>query len=570
MASPLAKLVESFTVNPMVSGKVMRQLLEQDSRQFLQDSLPLLQAAPDVPGFYHLLALLQSHDLILKNICDPGMFTTQQAIALAKRLARIEPHFEIKLAKALLAPKARATKREIERNAQSPAGRRLLEIIAAISEGTQSLLVAQLLEHPDAHVRSKAALLVGKSNKNANWTQQRLLETDGRVRANVLEALWGAESDECRGIFWSALADRDNRVVGNAILGLHRLGDPATIGLILEMTGRPEPDFQKTAVWVMGESGDLRFLPWLEDVLASPSAALRTHAFHALMKLKKKRARLAALPALGVQFLPRWDARDGWTEVHLSVVREGYLALVGLKPTQFVLWENGHQIIDFNATGFAEALPLLAGFALPHLVGAMEKQAAYRQAFASCLRLKRNEDAWMMLKYSWNNSEAPSLQPANSELLIDAEAVEEFAGSSKTHAKPAGNLWQAAAILVRAPAPNKCARHVVLMDDGSAAVPSPDVIEKLGNQAKAASVAIDAISSREGVFEQLCRQNRGRCFHCPNEESLSKVLNDLYGCLIANYQLRYRTSGGRDAEPAELKVQVSAEAGLGAATTTLS
>src|ERR1700693_2137437 len=135
MASPLAKLVDSFSANPVVSGKAMRHLLERDSQRFVQDSLPLLQAAPDTPGFGHLLALLQSHDLILKNICDPSFFTTQQSIALAKQLACIEPHFEIKLAKALLSPNAGVTPGEIERRAQSAAGRRLLEIISAISEG---------------------------------------------------------------------------------------------------------------------------------------------------------------------------------------------------------------------------------------------------------------------------------------------------------------------------------------------------------------------------------------------------------------------------------------------------
>src|SRR5438105_5664792 len=166
MQSDLGRLVDDFASNPVVCGRRLRQMLEQNARQFLANSRALLQSAPDKPGFYYLLALLQSHDLVLKTVCDPEQFTTQESIALAKRLSRIDPQFDVKLAKVLLAPGLHVTRGAVEHNARTPAGRRLLEIITAISDGSRSLLVAQLLQHPDLRVRSKAALLVGKSNKN--------------------------------------------------------------------------------------------------------------------------------------------------------------------------------------------------------------------------------------------------------------------------------------------------------------------------------------------------------------------------------------------------------------------
>lgn len=571
MPSPLAKLVETFTANPVVSGKAMRQLLEQDPKRFLEDALPLLKTAPDQPGFYHLMALLQSHDLVLKNVCDPALFTTQQAIALARHLARVEPHFELKLAKALLAPKTSASRREIEENARTPAGRRLLEILAAISGGAQSLLVAQLVEHPDAYVRSKAALLVGKGHKNASWVQQRLLEKDARVRANALEALWGVQSDDCRAIFWSAIADPDNRVAGNALLGLHQLGEPATIPLILEMTRHAKVDFQRTAIWVMGESGDLRFLPWLEDLLRDPPSALRTHAFHASMKLKQRRSRLAALAALEVQVLPDLGCRENSRELYLSIGCDGEASLAGLKPTQFAVWENGQPINDFEVNEYAAGRALSVGFVFPHIVGPLARQEVYGAAFRRCLELKRGEDSWMMLKYGWNNAEASLNSLRSSDVLVDAQDAEEMAGSPKNRGRLAGNLWQAAAILIRSTAGSKGASHVIVIDDGSSEPPGEAELTKLKDQAITAGVAVHALSKRTEVFETLCAETGGRWMSRFTEEALPDLLYGFYKQLVGHYQLRFpRPAGNPQSAPAEIKLQICDQRGLGEATLLLS
>src|SRR5437870_1662442 len=110
MESDVGRLVDDFASNPVVCGRALRQLLEQDAKQFLASSRWLLQCAPDKPGFYYLLALLQSHDLVLKTVCDPSQFTTQESIALAKRLSRVDPHLDVKLAKVLLAPGVHVTR----------------------------------------------------------------------------------------------------------------------------------------------------------------------------------------------------------------------------------------------------------------------------------------------------------------------------------------------------------------------------------------------------------------------------------------------------------------------------
>jgi hypothetical protein len=223
----------------------------------------LLRGAPDTPGFYYVLALLHSQNLVLKNLCDPALFTKPESIALAKRMSRVEPLFDMTLA-----------------------GLRLLEIMAETSDRGRSLLLAQLLHHPDLQVRSKAALLVGKSNKDAKWVSQQMSGVDSRVRANALEALWGVESEDCRHVFLDALNDPANRVVGNSIRGLYMLGMPSAIGLILTILAHADDGFRKTGMWLMGEIGDLRFLPVLARSMKESTPALRPYS--SLRKVEAK------------------------------------------------------------------------------------------------------------------------------------------------------------------------------------------------------------------------------------------------------------------------------------------
>lgn len=73
-----------------------------------------MRAAPDTPGFYHVLALLHSKNLVLKNLCDPALFTKPESIALAKRMSRVEPLFDMTLAKMLLTTESKPAASEAE------------------------------------------------------------------------------------------------------------------------------------------------------------------------------------------------------------------------------------------------------------------------------------------------------------------------------------------------------------------------------------------------------------------------------------------------------------------------
>ena len=232
-----------------------------------------------------------SDPLTLQSLCDPGAFSAAEAIAIAKKQSRLDPVFAARLARAVLGSSHPADPQK---------ALRLLEILPAISNPVRVVLISPLLHHPDTKVQSRASLLVGKVNQDWRWVQQRLRDPDARVRANAVEALWGMSTNEARSVFRQSLEDPNNRVVGNALLGLHILGDSIAFEKITAMASHADEEFRNTAVWVMQKSGDPAFIPVLSTLTRECEPALRSKAVRALTGLKFGQARQAAGKAVEV------------------------------------------------------------------------------------------------------------------------------------------------------------------------------------------------------------------------------------------------------------------------------
>ena len=220
----------------------------------------------------------------LERLCDPNVFSAPDAIAIAKQRARLDSLFTSRLARAVL---------DGGLPADSHRALRLMEILSAISTPVRVVLISPLLHHPDTRVQSKASLLVAKANQSWRWVQQRMRDPDARVRANALEALWGMNTQEAKAIFRQALDDTDNRVVGNALLGLHRAGDPSCSQKVIELAADPREEFRGTAVWAMQQISDPAFIPVLSGLLRQGGPAWRAKTMRALASLKLAQARQA-------------------------------------------------------------------------------------------------------------------------------------------------------------------------------------------------------------------------------------------------------------------------------------
>jgi hypothetical protein len=564
MESSLNNLVEGFPANPVASGKFLQRLLLDGPQQFFLEALPLLRAAPDSQGFYYVLALLHSHNLVLKNLCDPAFFTKQESIALAKRMSRVEPLFDMKLARMLLAGEGKAQGSEAEQAVQSLAGMRLLEIMAEISDRGRSLLLAQLLHHSNAQVRSKAALLVGKSTKDVKWVSQRMNETDSRVRANALEALWGVESEDCRQVFLDALDDPANRVVGNGILGLYLLGEPTAIHSVLTMIAHSDEVFRKTGIWLMGEIGDLRFLPVLARLMKDSPAALRPYVFRTFAKLKQKRSRLRALPALRLHAMGAKSLAEGWREIHVTAHSPSGQPIAGLKATQLALWENDDLILEYNVRSITEKEPLSIAFAVPRNTESVEMLSISERALENCLRLKRKADAWMIFQYCREEGmDAPGTEESMPELRFTVEAG---IAEKSIHVRPprrssAHSLLQAVGSLLPAMSRGRGRRYLILLDDGSCPPPDASALQEIVDRAKLAEIVIHGISPRETAWRDLSANTGGQWLLGPSDDVVPELLNGLYAHLMATYQVRYRGD-----KAANLRIEVCTDQGFGGVT----
>ncbi len=593
----LKQLIHDFDIRPMVAGRQMRQLLETDRAAFLESSLVYLRAATDNPGSHYLLTLLMMNGMIVGPLSDPALFSLDEAVSLARMLLRLEPLLDIKMVRSLSEVKDPNSMEELEQKAGSAKGIRLLDILGAISDGTRILpVMARLLNHPDGWVRSKAALMVGRNNKNYKWVEQRLSEPDSRVRANALESLWGVESEGSRGVFWGALADPDNRVAGNALFGLYRLGEADSIPLTLDLLKHSDADFRLTGIWVMGNTGDQRFLGVLARILADSNPKIRTAAFRAVARLKQQGAVQVVSPKLEIRVRGIEDS-DAWAQVAVEVWSEGDHSspckeISGLKATQFALYENSLLVTHYQVEEMSHPEATAIAFAVPRVVEANDPvHASCELAFTRAIRHKRKPDSWLVLKYL--PEKAPERTPAakntNSILQLDPhpaneveeatlpsdlrfstdpeEIMEAVQAAGQRMALPSG-IVEAARGLLPAIAQARGARHLVLFlhplggaasgEDGSSAW--TDLVP----QARIGKVAVHCLGPMDSPdMKELCSKTGGSYWPVSSIDDIPATLEALCASMINQYLVKYR-SPSLDALPSSsLKVQVYAPQGFG-------
>ncbi|MBV9743495.1 MAG: HEAT repeat domain-containing protein, partial [Acidobacteriia bacterium] len=97
-----------------------------------------------------------------------------------------------------------------------------------------------------------------------HWLRAQLESTNGRMRASAVEALCGVEGSYSRKHLIGCLKDEHNRVVGNALFGLHLLREPAVDRSLEMMRHDARASFRQTAAWVMGKIGKPEFTEALQ------------------------------------------------------------------------------------------------------------------------------------------------------------------------------------------------------------------------------------------------------------------------------------------------------------------
>jgi HEAT repeat protein len=231
--------------------------------------------------------------MLVDALCESAL-SRDQSMALARAAMRVDPMSDAAIARRL-ADSAIGHGEAIG----DPA--RLMEILSEIADASRVLPhLMRLLRHPNPYLRSKVVKMIGRGGRSVKWVKGRLNEADPRVRANAIEALWGVDTPEARSLLELATNDADNRVLGNALLGLYYAGDCAVLEDLVKLSAHESKLFRATAAWVMGRTGDLRFSDIIRRLLLEPDGLIRKRALSALTDIKQVNAPLHLAPHLHI------------------------------------------------------------------------------------------------------------------------------------------------------------------------------------------------------------------------------------------------------------------------------
>jgi HEAT repeat protein len=217
----------------------------------------------------------------VEEVCNPQRVSREESIQAARLRAEERRTFEIEifryLGQQLMRPVVDVDIVE-----------RALEVLLAIAPMARlhgALRAA--LAHDDGRVRSKAAVAVGRCVADVPLLQRLLTDTDARVRANTLEALWHLRTPEIETIFIRALNDTHHRTVANATYGLYLIDPERYFAKVCSLTDHPHAGYRAAGAWLLGKIAEPEHLPLLRPLLSEKNPEVRGAAFRALAILRQ-------------------------------------------------------------------------------------------------------------------------------------------------------------------------------------------------------------------------------------------------------------------------------------------
>lgn len=399
LAAEISKAVNTFEYNDSNAKQLLNQLASADPAIFFAAGIRVLATAEPSEGARFLILTLAKDKRFSIGLLDSKVCTIEEALAVTRSAAdagaQLQATFEIALTKTL---QGQASPEKTERIL------RLLDILdATCGPNCWNSFQVELMAYPEKSVRSKAALLIGRSTRNVAWIARRLLDRDPGVQASAVEALWGLDAEEVKPHFLSALKSANNRVVANAALGLYHTGDASAMRILLDLMRHEDPLFQLSALWAVGETQDARFLPVLAELYKHATGKLHLAAVGAMSRIRRRdKTPIAAnVQTLHIHMSQASIQVDGLRRLVFALSCHPARDLSGIKPTEFAVWENDTVIEDYQVRLVSPPALLMAGFVAPWFASADEAyEKAVREGLKQCLSMKRRDDLWRIDRYS--------------------------------------------------------------------------------------------------------------------------------------------------------------------------
>ena len=520
----LAGLVRDLELDPPEYRKQIRQLLNENPQAFVSAAIEVMKNQLDTRGAQFVAGLLVSSGLILPALCEPSL-THEQALAMARIAMRADSTKEVVLGRA---------------SADRVASSRVIRVLEGKSGEKDHLsLLLRLLRQPNPYLRSKAVLMIARGTRNVNWVRKTLADADPRIRANAVEAIWGLDTPEARELLGSLRGDPNNRVAGNALLGLYRLGDAAIIPEIVHMAEHETPAFRSTASWVMGAAGHPRFAGELSRMLKDPHPVPRKAALAALGRIRHAVKQAQALPVrrLAAHFLSG-RSNPEQRRVALAVAVRAGAESSPVLPTEIVLSEDDRAVHHYQVERPAGAEAASVVFLLPNSEsGAPSSWSRYALA---CLALKRPADAWSCLPYSSGilQSGEVAAEEGAPRFAADEAAIREDFG--KLPLAPARtDIWHAIWRSVKPDVERSGSRRHLIICNDSPSDRAPGV-ELIANVMASGSLVQVVSSVGNPALEGLCRRVSGLFLLGRTPAALAALVEQAYLNLQVHYEITYQ------------------------------
>jgi hypothetical protein len=564
-SASFAGLLADVSAGGAGSQRVIEELLGDDPDQFYRGALNALRTAGEESrGLRFLVGLLATHDVLEPLLCEASLPVDRAAAAL--RIAiQLDPMVETGLARHVAEGVTTGRYPLLATNAS-----RLLDILARVSDGTRILpSLSRLLHSNDVGLRSKAALIMGRSNRSAVWVQSHMTDADPRLRANAIEGLWGVGTEQARDLMMSSLHDTNNRVVGNALYGLYSMGEAVCLAETVKLAAHPVAVFRATAAWVMGETGDSRFRLPVAQLLRDEHPMVRSRALWAVARIKAATAHATTGPPWRLSSLllesPIASATGPKTMRHVQVaVGAAGFAQPVLRAIQFMLTEDGQPVLNYRLTVRPSPPPMSVVFLFPR--GGDAAEPPWVTAALACLAGKRSSDMWAYLPWMPASEAAGSVAPENQEnqeipFTPNRDALADSFRRMASRAE-SSDMWQTLWRALRAESNvARGKRHVIVFaSEEVRGVAGHGLVATVG----AARGIVQVISAVPNpALESLCGKTRIHYTYAATPEQIVASVEQAYINLNARFELSYQTLSQ---EARELKIRIQSPSGWGEST----
>ena len=538
--------MRNFEADANSSRKQIRDILDNDRELFYVSSIEIVKATPDSRGAQFLVALLAANGMLLQALCDPAL-SRDDALSLGRSARRVEPMVDATLARELADSAVGGGATAIA----DPA--RVMDILSEIGDPSRIMgSLMRMMRHPNAYLRSKAVKMIGRGTRSVKWVMGRLSEADPRIRANAVESLWGLETPEARALLNFATNDADNRVVGNALLGLYYLGESSVLADVIRLAGNDVASFRASAAWVMGESADPRFSEALRRMISEPDATVRKRAFASLARLKAANSQ----PAIGTEWhlagrmLPG-ESLKGSRRIMVAVAADDAREQPKVAPLQFILSEAGQYVTSYKIMEKPPGEAMSVIFVIPRSREAAG--GAFFEGAARCLGWKRPSDLWCILPYiETGDGEPPA--PHDPDPPLFTSNSDALANTLRATPKKMDctDLWTAVWRATKQDANQvRGKRHVILF---SSAEESRIAGHGLVSNMQSSRIPLQVIcSGPNGQLQDFCKRTHVG-FRVGIEEEIPQLIEQAYLNLLARYEIAYQPASP-DADEVKVRVQ---------------